>query len=540
LDQAELCFRRGVTRERDRPQYASIFLPPLRVKSSPCCLEALRWKRPARLEIIMVRANQSERIGKSEALSAGAAPTYETDGDIGSTLRDRDNNRAEDRTDERMSKRLRGVGKLALVPIGALRADPGNPRKHSRIQVRAIARSIDAFGFNAPILVDRRNQIVAGHGRYEAAQFLGLENIPVIRLDHLTETQARAYLLADNKLAERSSWDDASLALQLKELSELALDFDFEAIGFEMPEVDLRIQSLDPTDNADRADEFSNATGPAVSRPGDLWLLGKHRVYCGSALDPAAYELLMANERASAMFTDPPYNVKIDGNVCGSGAVRHREFAMASGEMRPDEFTRFLAGAFDNARACMSPGAIIYACMDWRHMAEMLAAGDSAKFELLNLCVWVKTNGGMGSLYRSRHELVFVFRNGGEAHCNNVQLGRFGRNRTNVWNYPGANVFKRNGRKTDLDLHPTVKPIAMVADAIMDSTNLDDVILDPFLGSGTTLLAAERARRRCHGVELDPLYVDTVLTRWERLTQQQARLASGQSFDDVKSERSAK
>jgi len=540
LDQAELCFRRGVTRERDRPQYASIFLPPLRVKSSPCCLEALRWKRPARLEIIMVRANQSERIGKSEALSAGAAPTYETDGDIGSTLRDRDNNRAEDRTDERMSKRLRGVGKLALVPIGALRADPCNPRKHSRIQVRAIARSIDAFGFNAPILVDKRNQIVAGHGRYEAAQFLGLENIPVISLDHLTETQARAYLLADNKLAERSSWDDASLALQLKELSELALDFDFEAIGFEMPEVDLRIQSLDPTDNADRADEFSNATGPAVSRPGDLWLLGKHRVYCGSALDPAAYKLLMANERASAMFTDPPYNVKIDGNVCGSGAVRHREFAMASGEMRPDEFTRFLAGAFDNARACMSPGAIIYACMDWRHMAEMLAAGDSAKFELLNLCVWVKTNGGMGSLYRSRHELVFVFRNGGEAHCNNVQLGRFGRNRTNVWNYPGANVFKRNGRKTDLDLHPTVKPIAMVADAIMDSTNLDDVILDPFLGSGTTLLAAERARRRCHGVELDPLYVDTVITRWERLTQQQARLASGQSFDDVKSERSAK
>ena len=540
MDQAELCFRRGVTRERDRPQYASIFLPPLRVKSSPCCLEALRRKRPTRLEVIMVRANQSERIVKSKALSAGAAPTYETDGDIGSTPRDRDNDRAGNRTDERRSKRARGVGKLALVPIGALRADRRNPRKHSRIQVRAIARSIDAFGFNAPILVDKRNQIVAGHGRYEAAQFLGLENIPVISLDHLTETQARAYLLADNKLAERSSWDDASLALQLKELSELALDFDFEAIGFEMPEVDLRIQSLDPTDNADRADEFSNATGPAVSRPGDLWLLGKHRVYCGSALDPAAYELLMANERASAMFTDPPYNVKIDGNVCGSGAVRHREFAMASGEMRPDEFTRFLAGAFDNARACMSPGAIIYACMDWRHMAEMLAAGDSAKFELLNLCVWVKTNGGMGSLYRSRHELVFVFRNGGEAHCNNVQLGRFGRNRTNVWNYPGANVFKRNGRKTDLDLHPTVKPIAMVADAIMDSTNLDDVILDPFLGSGTTLLAAERARRRCHGVELDPLYVDTVITRWERLTQQQARLASGQSFDDVKSERSAK
>ena len=209
--------------------------------------------------------------------------------------------------------------------------------------MRAIARSIDAFGFNAPILVDKTSQIVAGHGRYEAARFLGLERIPVISLDHLTEAQARAYLLADNKLAERSSWDDASLALQLKELSELlALDSDFEAIGFELPEVDLRIQSLDPTDNADRADEFRNAVGPAVSLPGDLWLLGKHRIYCGSALDPLAYELLMAKERASGVFTDPPYNVKIDGNVCGSGAVRHREFAMASGEMSPENFARFL------------------------------------------------------------------------------------------------------------------------------------------------------------------------------------------------------
>jgi DNA modification methylase len=486
----------------------------------------------------MVRANQSVCIGKSKALSAGAAPTYETDGDVTLGLHDRDKTGdTGTRTDERRSKRPRGVGQLALVPISALRVDPRNPRTHSRIQVRAIARSIDTFGFNAPVLVDKRNQIVARHGRYEAAQFLGLENIPVIRLRHLTETQARAYLLADNKLAERSSWDDASLALQLKELSELALDFDLEAIGFELPEVDLRIQSLDPTDSADRADDFGNAVGPAVSRAGDLWLLGKHRVYCGSALDPSAHELLMTEEKAKAVFTDPPYNVKIDGNVCGSGAVRHREFAMASGEMSREEFVRFLGEAFDLARAHASPGAIIYACIDWRHMAEMLAAGDAANLELLNLCVWVKTNGGMGSLYRSRHELVFVFRNGLEAHCNNVQLGRFGRNRTNVWNYPGANVFKRNERKSDLDLHPTVKPIAMVADAILDSTNLDDIILDPFLGSGTTLLAAERARRRCHGVELDPLYVDTIITRWESLTQQQARLASGQSFNEVKIER---
>jgi DNA modification methylase len=488
----------------------------------------------------MSRENQSTRRVQPKALGAGAPSACETDSKVVVSEPNRDNsNHAGARTGESTSRRVKDIGRLTLVPVAALRPDPRNPRKHSRVQVRAIARSIEAFGFNAPILVDKRNQIVAGHGRYEAAKLLGLESIPIISLDHLTEAQARAYLLADNKLAERSSWDDASLALQLKELSELALDFDFEAIGFEMPEVDLRIQSLDPTDNADRADEFSNAVGPAVSRPGDLWLLGKHRVYCGSALDPSTYELLMADERASAVFTDPPYNVKIDGNVCGSGAVKHREFAMASGEMSKTEFSGFLAAALDLTRAYASPGAIIYACMDWRHMAEMIAAGEAANFELLNLCVWVKTNGGMGSLYRSRHELVFVFRNGGEAHCNNVQLGRFGRNRTNVWNYPGANVFKRNGRKSDLDLHPTVKPIAMVADAILDSTNLDDVVLDPFLGSGTTLLAAERTRRRCHGVELDPLYVDTAIMRWERLTQQQALLSSGQSFASARNEREA-
>jgi DNA modification methylase len=503
-------------------------------------LKALSRKEPTRLEVIMVQANQSGGIKKSKAFGADAAPAHKTDGDVTRSLSNRDkSDRAGTRSDEQTSKRAKGVGKLTLVPIDAIRADPRNPRKHSRIQVRAIARSIEAFGFNAPILVDKRNQIVAGHGRYEAAQLLGLDRIPVISLDHLTEAQARAYLLADNKLAERSSWDDAGLARQLKELSELALDFDFEAIGFELPEVDLRIQSLDPTDNADRADEFRNAVGPAVTHAGDLWLLGRHRLYCGSALDPSAYELLMANERASAVFTDPPYNLKIDGNVCGSGAVKHREFAMASGEMTREEFVRFLSGALDLARAHASRGAIIYACMDWRQMAEMLATGDAVNFQLLNLCVWVKTNGGMGSLYRSRHELVFVFRNGDEAHRNNVQLGRFGRNRTNVWNYPGANIFKRNGRKSDLDLHPTVKPIAMVADAILDSTNLGDVVLDPFLGSGTTLLAAERAGRRCHGVELDPLYVDTAIMRWERLTQQQARLTSGQSFADVKGERRA-
>jgi hypothetical protein len=331
---------------------------------------------------------------------------------------------------------------LLFVAIGDLIPDPDNPRKHGRAQISAIARSIESFGFNAPILVDKNNKIVAGHGRYEAAQLLGIDKVPVILLDHLTPTQAKAYLLADNKLTDRSTWDDNKLAIQLKELSDLVLDFDIEAIGFEPPEIDLRIQSLDSAlEEAD--DRFEWATGPVVSRTGDLWLLGSHRIYCGSALHATSYDALSNGERAAAAITDPPYNVKIDGHVSGKGRTNHREFEMASGEMSEAEFTDFLLQTFHRISAYCRGGALIYSFMDWRHMSEILAAGRAASLDLLNLCVWAKTNGGMGSLYRSRHELVFVFKSGKDPHTNNVQLGRFGRNRSNVWNSPGANSFAR-------------------------------------------------------------------------------------------------
>jgi hypothetical protein len=349
---------------------------------------------------------------------------------------------------------------ISFVAIGDLVPDRDNPRKHGRAQIRAIGRSIEAFGFNAPILIDRNRKIIAGHGRYEAAKLLDCERVPVIFLDHLSEAQARAYMLADNKLTDRSTWDDTKVAIQLKELSDLALDFDIEAIGFELPEIDFRIQSLDASDAIDNADEFDAATGAAVSIVGDLWLLGLHRLYCGNALDPTAYATLMETEKAAAVFSDPPYNVKIDGHVCGNGSITHREFAMASGEMTEKEFTDFLTASLTLMRDHTAAGALIYTCMDWRHMGEMLAAGHTSECELLNLCVWVKSNGGMGSFYRSRHELVFVFRNGKQVHLNNVQLGRFGRNRNNVWNYPGVNSFARKGSRNALELHPTVKPIA--------------------------------------------------------------------------------
>jgi ParB/RepB/Spo0J family partition protein len=419
--------------------------------------------------------------------------------------------------------------------LDCLKPNPANPRKHSRAQIQAIARSIETFGFNAPILIDRNGQIIAGHGRYEAALLLGLLQVPVVGLEHLSEAKARAYMLADNKLTDRSSWDDEALALHLKELTDLALDFEIEAIGFEPPEIDLRIQSLDTTPE-DAADAFEVATGPVVSKSGDLWILDSHRLHCGSALDEAAYDAVLADQMASAVFTDPPYNVKINGHASGKGRIAHREFPMASGEMTEAEFTDFLNHVFGHLGVRCRDGALIYTCMDWRHMGELLAAARSAGLELLNLCVWAKTNGGMGTLYRSRHELVFVLKNGEAHYLNNVQLGRFGRNRSNVWNYPGANSFSRKKGRPRLDLHPTAKPIALVADAILDCSERNDIVLDVFVGSGTTIIAAERTDRSCYGIELDPRYVDTAIRRWQRFTGHEAHNGQGQTFDQVSTE----
>ena len=296
-----------------------------------------------------------------------------------------------------------------------------------------------------------------------------------------------------------------------------------------MGEIDLRIASLEepPERDDDPADVVPNVLeGPAVSKLGDLWLLDGHRVLCGNALDAAAFGALMAEERAAAVFTDPPYNVPIDGHASGLGAIRHRPFPMAAGVMDSTQFTTFLAGAFCYFASFSAEGSLHYICMDWRHAAEILAAAHGVYGEVKNLCVWVKDNAGMGSLYRSQHELVFVFKHGRHEHRNNVQLGRFGRNRSNVWRYPGGNSFGRCTEEGNLSaLHPTVKPVALVADAILDCSARADIVLDGFLGSGTTVIAAERIGRRCYGLEFDPLYVDTIVCRWRKLTDGSARHA---------------
>jgi DNA modification methylase len=385
--------------------------------------------------------------------------------------------------------------------------------------------------------------VIAGHGRLLACGELGWTEVPTLCLDHLTSAQARAFMIADNRLTEISAWDDRLLAQQLKELSLLDLDFNIEDTGFEMPEIDLRIGSLEdlpePDGLADVVPEVP--AGPPLSKIGDVWVLGRQRILCRNALDAAAFAALMGEERAAMVFTDPPYNVPIDGHASGLGAIHHRPFPMASGEMDRPEFTAFLGRAFRNLAAFSVDGALHFVCMDWRHVEELLTAGRGAYGELKNLCVWVKDNSGMGSLYRSQHELVFVFKHGRQGHRNNVQLGQFGRNRSNVWHYPGANSFARCSEEGNLlALHPTVKPVAMVADAILDCSARGDIVLDAFLGSGTTLIAAERTGRRCCGLELDPAYVDTIVRRWQALTGGSARhAASGRSFDDLAREAEA-
>jgi DNA modification methylase len=436
-----------------------------------------------------------------------------------------------------------GNQRLALEyhPTSALKLDPENPRLHSEKQIRQIASSIEAFGFNVPVLVDAQLRVVAGHGRVQACRLLGIGEVPTIRLEHLREAQARAFMIADNRLTENAAWDDRLLAEQLKALSEVELDFSLEATGFEMGEIDVMIEGLSPATDGeqDPADEFPDETNKIqVSRLSDLWQLDKHRVLCADATELSSFVELMAGQKAALAFSDPPYNVRIHGHATGLGKTHHAEFPMASGEMTEAEFTDFLTSALTRLASASIDGSIHFICMDWRHMAELLGAGRQAYGELKNLCVWAKDNAGMGSLYRSQHELIFVFKNGNGSHRNNVQLGQFGRYRTNVWQYPGVNSFSRSTDEGNLlAMHPTVKPVAMVADAIMDCSARGDIVLDGFLGSGTTVIAAERTGRVCYGLELDPAYVDTIVRRWQAFTGKSAiHLQSGRTFNEIEQE----
>lgn len=436
------------------------------------------------------------------------------------------------------------LGPVEQIPIDLLRPYQGNARTHGKKQLARIAASLESFGWMTPILADKDGTIIAGHGRWQAAKALGFTHCPVIRVEHLTPDQVRAYRIADNQLALLSGWDEDILKIELQHLSDIEMDlgFSLETTGFDLSEIDVMLDAgtnkksdegtFDPADEDVPAPEDI-----AVSRLGDLWFLDEHRVLCGSALESDAFGRLMDGKQAAMVFVDAPYNCPVDGHVSGLGETKHREFAMASGEMSEDEFRSFLG---DNAKllaASCSDGAIIMMCMDWRNLLPLHLAVRDAGLGIINLAVWVKNNGGMGSLLRSQHELVLLTKKGKAPHINNVQLGKHKRYRTNVWRYAGVNSFGKN-RMEQLKGHPTPKPVAMVADAIRDVSHRGQIVLDSFLGSGTTLLAAERTKRIAYGMDIDPVYVDLAIRRWEAMSGGQAVLASsGQTFREVHLER---
>ena len=419
-------------------------------------------------------------------------------------------------------------GRVENRPLSTLKSPAAAVRKHSKSQISKIAASIQKFGFIVPVLIDASDTVLTGVARLEAAAKLQMEVVPTLRVDHLTEAQRRAFVIADNHLADLGTWDEVILKQELQALVDL--DFDVQVIGYDTPELDKLLRVIDIDEEAPEVDEQA----PVVAQLGDLFQLGRHRVYCGDSTLAASYEAVLGTDRARLVFTDPPYNVQIQGNVTKNR--KHNEFAMASGEMSSKQFTDFLKQITSQLSAFSIDGSVHFVCMDWRHMTELLAAGRE-HFELLNLVVWNKDNGGMGSLYRSKHELVFVFKRGKAPHVNNVELGKHGRNRTNVWNYPGATSMSKS-RSKRLQMHPTVKPVSMIADAILDCSNADDLVLDPFGGSGSTLLAAETTGRRAALIELDPRYVDVIVRRFQERTGIQAvHFGTGLQFAELAGQR---
>jgi DNA modification methylase len=402
--------------------------------------------------------------------------------------------------------------------VGDLIPDPRNARTHPKRQIDQIKASIDAFGFTNPILADPDGHIIAGHGRLQAARAMGFTEVPTITLSGLSDTQKRALRIADNKIALDAGWDLEILQLELSELASIDVDIDPTLTGFSTGEIDVILTSADDPDD----EVIPPLRTTPRTKPGDIWILGDHRVGCGDGRDAGFLQRVIGGSACvDAAFLDPPYNVRIGGHAVSAGS--HREFAMASGEMSETEFRSFLADTLGTAARCSRNGAVHFVCMDWRHMDSVSAVGSATYGERLNLCIWNKSNAGMGSLYRSKHELVFVYRVGTAPHLNTVELGKHGRNRTNVWDYASVNSM-RGSRREDLALHPTVKPTGLVADAIQDVTRRGDLVLDLFLGSGTTLMAAERTGRCFRGLDIDAAYVDVAIERWSARTGLEPRL----------------
>jgi DNA modification methylase len=416
--------------------------------------------------------------------------------------------------------------------IDSLRSPTRRIRKSDATHIREIANSIRAFGFNVPLLIGQDNMVLDGESRLAAARQLGLPSVPCIRIDHLNATEQRLLRLAVNRLAEKGTWELEELKAEFNEL--IIEDAPIELSGFGLDEIDHLVIG----DNAEAAQEGNLEPMPGrlpVARAGDVFHLGSHRLVCGDSSDPEVVRRLMQTDVARMIFTDEPFNVTIGGHVTGGD---HREFVMASGEMTDAEFLDFNRRWIGALLPYLVEGGLFGTFIDWRGLPIVHSVAAEFRLVPLNLIVWAKTNAGMGSLYRSQHELLPLFKKGTAAHVNNVALGKRGRWRSNVWTYPGASSLGSDARR-GLQDHPTVKPTAMLQDALIDLSNRGEIVLEPFGGSGSTLIACEKTGRLCRAIELDPLYVDVIVRRYQEVTGQRVRLdRSGEAFDELEKRRS--
>lgn len=424
---------------------------------------------------------------------------------------------------------------IVYLKATAIKPSPHAARQHSAAQRRKLKNILRQFGQVVPLPLDAvTGTLIDGHAVFDALVELGHDEIAVVQLHNRSEAELRALRLALNRVAQDAVWDDAKLRDEFEYL--ISVGFDLDLSGFDGLEIDMVLQIDAPTANTveeEALDDLAPAAGPSAAKPGDVFRLGNHLIGCGDARDAAFIRDLVGTNTVGCLFSDPPYNVKIDGFVSGLGKTRHREFSMGVGEMSREEFVAFLSAMVAAIKPVLVDGAILYLCMDWRHGGELCEAAAQNGLEQKNLCVWVKSNAGMGSFYRSQHELIFVFKHGEGPHQNNFGLGAGGRTRSNVWQYRGINTFGKD-RMDLLGIHPTVKPVAMIADALRDVTRRGEIVLDVFLGSGSTLIAAEETGRVCIGVELDPIYVDAAIHRWQKRTGKEAvHAVSGETFDTI-------
>jgi|TARA_R100001244_G_scaffold6593_1_gene7761 DNA modification methylase len=420
--------------------------------------------------------------------------------------------------------------KIEYRPISSLSRYENNAKTHPKTQIKKIAASIKAFGWTNPLIVDPEGTILCGHGRFEAAISLGMKTVPAITLEHLSEADRKAYIMADNVIAEQAGWSKQTLASELSGLAEIG--YELELTGFDTLEIDTLLSLDDPEEPVDDDVELPTDNGEVVCRLGDLWEIGDQRLIVGDARDPNVYERLLGSERVQMVITDPPYGCRIENNVSGNGKVKHEDFVMGAGESSLAEFAMtLLRPAFKCIAAHCASGAIAFVFSDWRAAPHVLDAASGIFYETKQLIVWAKTNGGQGAFYRSAHELIYAFKVSDGTHINNFKLGEGGRYRTNVWTYAGANVF-RAGRMQDLADHPTVKPKKMIGDAMLDCSRRGGIVLDAFAGSGTILCAAAATGRLGRAIELDPKYADVTLRRLLEQTGETPML-DGQSFDEV-------